>query len=273
MLGEYRSSEGETVTNMQVAPEEAKAVKKAGLSVLAFLVVLTLLCLPANSFLRNAETGSLIFRSPLMMAMQTFFVIIFLLAGIVYGMSVGKIRSFIDVIKLMEESIKTLAPFIVLAIVIGQFLALFDYSKLGHILAIRGGQFLASLAVPMQIIVVLFLLLATAINLFIGSCSTKWLLMGPIFVPMLMQLNLNPAFIQVVYRLGDSATNHLTPLLAYFAILLTTTQQYDKKAGMGTLFSAMLPYSACFLVVYAVQIFVWMGLNLPVGFGGSIWLH
>jgi aminobenzoyl-glutamate transport protein len=90
---------------------------------------------------------------------------------------------------------------------------------------------------------------------------------------MLMQLNLNPAFIQVVYRLGDSATNHLTPLLAYFAILLTTTQQYDKKAGMGTLFSAMLPYSACFLVVYAIQIFVWMGLNLPVGFGGSIWLH
>jgi aminobenzoyl-glutamate transport protein len=273
MLGKYRPDEEESAASMEVTPEEARAVKKAGLCVLAFLVILTLLCIPSNSFLRNAETGSLIFRSPLMSAMQTFFVIVFLLAGIVYGVSIGKIRSFIDAIKLMEESIKTLAPFIVLAIVIGQFLALFDYSRLGHILAIRGGEFLASLSVPMQVIVVLFLLLTATVNLFIGSASTKYLLMGPIFVPMLMQLNLNPAFIQVVYRLGDSGTNHLTPLFAYFAILLTTTQKYDKKAGMGTLFSAMLPYAACFLIVYAVQIFVWMWLDLPIGFGGTIWLH
>ncbi|GHV34355.1 aminobenzoyl-glutamate transporter [Synergistales bacterium] len=273
MLGKYEAGEGTSATDMNVLPEEAKAVKKAGLAVLAFIILLVLLCIPSNSFLRNPETGSLIFRAPFMTDMQFFIIVIFALAGVVYGVSVGKIRSFIDAIKLMEDATKTLAPFIVLAIVIGQFLALFDQSKLGHVLAIRGGQFLASLPVPMAVIVLLFLLLTTVINLFIGSGSTKWLLMGPIFVPMLMQLNLNPAFIQSVYRLGDSATNHLTPLFAYFAILLTTAQGYDKKTGMGTLFSAMLPYSAAFLCVYAVQTFVWMMFDLPTGFGGGIWLN
>jgi aminobenzoyl-glutamate transport protein len=273
MLGEYKPEGEMSAANMQVAPEEARAVKRASWCVLAFLVALVLLCVPSDSFLRNPETGSLIFRAPLMTDMQFFIIVIFMLAGVVYGVSVGKIRSFVDCIELMEESIKTLAPFIVLAVVIGQFLALFDYSRLGHVLAIRGGEFLASLPVPMALIVVLFLLLTTFVNLFIGSGSTKWLLMGPIFVPMLMQLNLHPAFIQSVYRLGDSATNHLTPLFAYFAILLTTAQQYDKKAGMGTLFSAMLPYAAVFLCIYALQVVVWMIFDLPVGFGGVIWLR
>lgn len=272
MLGTYRA-EDEVAVNSDVSPEERKAVKKAFFSVLAFVVLIVALCIPSNSFLRNPETGSLIFKAPLMANMQFLVIIIFALAGLTYGASMGKIRCLEDVVKLMEESIKTLAPFIVLAIIIGQFLYLFDQSKLGHVLAIRGGQFLSTLPVPTQVIVVLFLILTAFINLFIGSGSTKWLLMGPIFVPMLMQLNIHPAFTQVIYRLGDCATNHLTPLFAYFAILLTTTQRYDKNAGMGTLFSAMLPYSAAFLVVYALQIVLWMTLDLPTGFGGGIWLN
>lgn len=271
MLGTYRS-DSEVSANTEVTPEEAKAVKKAAFVVLGFLLLLAALCIPSNSFLRNAETGSLIFKAPLMANMQFFVIIVFALAGIVYGRAVGKIRSIDDMVKLMEESIKTLAPFIVLAIVIGQFLFLFDQSKLGQVLAIRGGQFLAALPVPTQVIIVLFFLLTALINLFIGSGGTKWLLMGPVFVPMLMQLNIHPAFIQIVYRLGDCATNHLTPLFAYFAILLTTAQRYDKKAGMGTLFSAMLPYSAAFILLYAAQIFLWMTFNLPTGFGGGVWL-
>ena len=272
MLGTYQP-EGEIDVNTSVSPEEARAVKKTAYAVLAFLVLLVALCLPSNSFLRNAETGSLIFKAPLMANMQFIVIVVFALCGLVYGASVGKIRSIDDMAKLMEESVKTLAPFIVLAIVIGQFLFLFDQSKLGQVLAIRGGQFLASLPVPTQVIIIFFFILTAVVNLFIGSGGTKWLLMGPIFVPMLMQLNIHPAFIQIVYRLGDCATNHLTPLFAYFAILLTTTQKYDKNAGMGTLFSAMLPYSAVFLLVYAAQIFLWMTFNLPTGFGGGVWLR
>ena len=138
--------------------------------------------------------------------------------------------------------------------------------------AIKGGNFLASLPIPTQIIVVCFLLLTALVNLFIGSGGTKWLLMGPIFVPMLIQLNRHPAFTQAIYRLGDCSTHHLTPLFAYFAILLTTAQKYDKNTGMGTLFAAMLPYSFVFLCIFIVQIVVWMTFNLPVGPGGVIWL-
>jgi len=272
MLGEYT---GETSLNAssQVTPDEVKAVKKAGIAVLIFLVILVAACIPGNSFLRNQETGSLVFQAPLMSSLQFFIIVIFSLADIVYSVSIGKIKTINDLVKMMEESIKTLAPFIVLAVVVGQFLFLFDQSKLGQVLAIKGGNFLASLPIPTQVIAVLFLLLTALINLFIGSGTTKWLIMGPIFVPMLMQLNIHPAFTQVIYRLGDCGTNHLTPLFAYFAILLTTAQQYDKKAGMGTLFSAMLPYSGAFMLVYAILIVIWMTLGLPTGFGGSVWLY
>ncbi|MDR2529844.1 MAG: AbgT family transporter [Synergistaceae bacterium] len=273
MLGEYRSESGETAQDMRVSPEEARAVKRAGYAVLIFLVLLAAACVPASSFLRNAETKSLMIRSPFMANMQFYFIVVFVLAGLVYGKSIGKIHGVNDVVKLMEESVRTLVPFIVLVIAIGQFLFLFAQSNLGQILAIRGGEYLASLSVPIQLIAVLFVLLSAFVNLFIGSGSTKWMLLGPIFVPMFMQLNIHPALTQAIYRLGDSGTNHLTPLFAYFAILLSTTQRYNKNAGMGTLFSAMLPYAGAFLLVYALQVVVWITLNLPTGIGGGIWLN
>lgn len=271
-LGKYNSGSLEKV-DMTVTPEERKAVKKAGLAVLAFIILIIVVAIPENSFLRNSENGSLIFGAPLMKSLQFFIIVIFSLAGFVYAISLGKIKSVADAADIMGQSVSTLSGFIVLAVVIGQFLFLFDKSNLAQVMAIRGGQFLSSLPVPTQVIIILFLILSSLINLFIGSGSTKWLLMGPIFVPMLMQLNIHPAFTQAVYRLGDCSTNHLTPLFAYFAILLTTAQKYDKKAGMGTLFSAMIPYSATFILIYAIQILVWMAFNIPVGVGGSIWLN
>lgn len=271
MLGEYKGSDLEKA-DMTVTPEERKAVKKAGLAVLLLILAIIAAAFPANSFLRNPENGSLIFGAPLMRSLQFFIIVAFSLAGFVYAISMGKIKSVGQAADIMGQSVSTLSAFIVLAVVISQFLFLFDKSNLAQVLAIRGGQFLSTLPVPTQVIVILFLLLTALVNLFIGSGSTKWLLMGPIFVPMLMQLNIHPAFAQAVYRLGDCSTNHLTPLFAYFAILLTTAQKYDKNTGMGTLFSAMIPYSLTFLVVYAVQIIVWMTFNLPLGVGGSIWM-
>ncbi|GHT00327.1 aminobenzoyl-glutamate transporter [Synergistales bacterium] len=273
MLGKYNSDEGDKSQGMQVTPEEAIAVKKAVKAVVIFFVIVAVASFPSNSFLRNAQTGSLVVGSPLVGNLTFFIFLIFLLMGLVYGVSMGKIRGMNDLIKMMEESTRTLVPFIVLVIAIAQFLFFFNESKLGQVLAIRGGEFLASLSAPTQVIAVLFLLLTAFVNLFIGSGSSKWLLLAPIFVPMFMQLNIHPAFTQIVYRLGDSCTNHLTPLFAYFAILLTTTQQYDKNAGMGTLFSAMLPYSATFLLVYGLQTVIWITLNLPTGIGGSIWMN
>ena len=271
MLGEYKGGDIER-EDMTVTDEERKAVKKSGLAVLAFIALIVIAAIPSNSFLRNPENGSLIFGAPLMSSLQFFIIGIFFIAGIVYATYMGKIKNVGEAATIMGESVSTLSGFIVLAVVIGQFLFLFNVSNLAQVLAINGGQYLSTLPVPTQLIVILYLLLVALVNLFIGSGSTKWLLLGPIFVPMMMQLDIHPAFAQAVYRLGDGVTNHLTPLFAYFAILLTTAQKYDKKAGMGTLFSAMVPYTLVFLGVYAVQILVWMAFDLPVGVGGQIWL-
>ncbi|MGL5170846.1 AbgT family transporter [Edwardsiella tarda] len=271
MLGTYHFAE-QGNAEMSVSEEERRGVRKAGRNVLIFLIILVLSCIPQNSFLRNPNTHSLIFGAPLMQCLQFIIIIIFSIAGLSYAISVKKIKNISDAYTMMSESIASLAGFIALAVVIGQFLFLFDKSHLAQILAIKGGGFLAFLPIPSQIIVVCFLLLTALINLFIGSGGTKWLLMGPIFIPMLMQLNIHPAFTQAIYRLGDCSTNHLTPLFAYFAILLTTAQRYDKHTGMGTLFAAMLPYSLTFLGVFILQVIVWMTFDLPVGPGGVIWL-
>lgn len=271
MLGEYNFT-GEQINEAELTEEEKKAVKISIRNILIFLVLLILACIPQNSFLRNPENHSLIFGSLLMKCFQIIIIIIFSLAGLTYSIKLKKITSIKDTYEMMSDSIASLSGFIALAIIIGQFLFIFDKSNLAQILAIKGGNFLASLPIPTQMIIVAFLLLTAFVNLFIGSGGTKWLLMGPIFVPMLLQLNIHPALTQAVYRLGDCSTNHLTPLFAYFAILLTTAQRYDKNAGMGTLFAAMLPYSLTFLILFAIQIIIWVTFNIPVGPGGMVWI-
>ncbi|HHQ8845956.1 TPA: AbgT family transporter [Clostridioides difficile] len=255
----------------EVTKEQAKAAKLAGFTVLAYVALLIALCIPANSFLRSPE-GSLIFGAPLMSCLQFFIVILFFLPGIVYGMRVGKIKTVKDLNDILCQSMAAMAPFIVLAIVIGQFLTLFSVSNLAQVLAIKGGALLNSLPLQPQVIILLFLVLVAFINIFVISGSTKWMIFGPVFVPMLMQLNIHPAFTQFVYRLGDSVTNHLSPLNAFFIILLATVQKYDKNAGMGTIFSAMIPYTIGYFVVLAVLVVVWMTIGIPVGIGGQVWL-
>ncbi|CCL07212.1 Putative aminobenzoyl-glutamate transport protein (fragment) [Clostridioides difficile CD002] len=187
-------------------------------------------------------------------------------------MKLGKIKTVKDLNDILCQSMATMAPFIVLAIVIGQFLTLFSVSNLAQVLAIKGGALLNSLPLPPQVIILLFLVLVAFINIFVISGSTKWMIFGPVFVPILMQLNIHPAFTQFVYRLGDSVTNHLSPLNAFFIILLATVQKYDKNAGMGTIFSAMIPYTIGYFVVLAVLVVVWMTIGIPVGIGGQVWL-
>lgn len=272
-LGEYKGKpeDLEDAQGFEVTKEQAKAAKSAGIAVLAYIAVLVAVCIPSNSFLRSPE-GSLIFGAPLMSCLQFFIVLLFFIPGVVYGIKVGKIKSVKDLNDILCASMATMTPFIVLAIVIGQFLALFSVSNLAQVLAVKGGELLNSLPLPPQVIILLFLVLVAFINIFIMSGSTKWMIFGPVFIPMLMQLNIHPAFTQFVYRLGDSVTNHLTPLNAFFIILLATIQKYDKKAGMGTIFSAMIPYTIGYFSVLAVLVVIWMTLGIPVGIGGPVWL-
>lgn len=273
-LGKYSKTPDSSVGeyNGALSEQERIALKKAVMALVIFLAVLVVVCIPKNSFMRS-DTGSLIFASPLMDGLLTILLAFFGIPGIVYGVSIGKIKNANDLIGIMIKAAEGIAPFLVMLIAIAQFINVFTASNMGAILSIKGADILKSLNLPPQVIIVLFIVFVAFINLFIGSGSTKWMLLGPIFVPMLMQLNFHPAFIQVAYRMGDCATNHLTPLMAYMIILLTYCKKYDSDVGMGTIISNMFAYSVVFLIAQCIFIVIWMTLGIPVGFNGPIFLN
>lgn len=198
--------------------------------------------------------------------------LLFITVGVAYGKTVGTIKSSADVPKLMAEAMKTMSGYIVLVFVIGQFVAYFNWSNIGIIIAVKGADFLQSVGFTGFPLILGIILLSTIVNLFIGSGSAKWSILAPIFVPMLMILGYSPALTQVIYRIGDSSTNPITPLFPYFPIALGLAQYYDEEAGMGTIMSLMLPYAVIFLIVWILQLLVWVTFKLPLGPGAGIFL-
>jgi len=224
-----------------------------------------IVCIPSNSFMRS-PTGSLTVNAPLMKALYALLVIAFSLPGLIYGISIGKIKGIKDLADILIKSITNIAPFIVIAIIVSQFLYVFNESNLGTILAINGGNLLKDLSVPLIAIIIIFFLLEGVADLFIVSGSARYLIFGPVFVPMMMQLGIHPAFVQMIHRSGGSICNHLTPLNSFFPILLGLAQKYDKKIGIGTVFSTMIPYTIAYTIVYIIMLVVWFVFGLPTGF-------
>lgn len=270
-LGKFEGRREETVSHTELTETEKKATKKAGISVCIYLAVIVILCIPSNSFLRG-EGGSLIEGAPLMDSLVFFLILLFFIPGIVYGRATGKIKKAGDAAGFLYDGVKPFAPFIVNAMIIAQFLTMFDKSNIGKFVAIEGGEWLKSLPLPAWVIAIAFLILIALINLMIASVTTKYLIFGPIFIPMMMQIGMNPAFTICVYRLGDCVTNNLTPMMPAFIILLGTCQKYDKKCGMGTIFSNMLPYTIGYFILFVAQIILWIVLDIPVGVGTGVWL-
>ena len=159
----------------------------------------------------------------------------------------------------------SMGMFIVLAFAAGQFVAYFTESNLGLVIGVYGAQLLDSMSLTGVPLLIGFMLVTAVINLFIGSASAKWALMAPIFVPILMQLGYSPELTTMAYRVADSSTNIITPLMTYFAIIIAFAQKYDKNIGIGTLISVMLPYSICFFIFWAVMLIVWTLLGIPLG--------
>lgn len=274
-LGKYNPEYADESINVtefsEVTTQQKIATKKAGISLIIYLVVLILLCVPSKSFFRSPE-GSLLVNSPLMDSVIGLLVLMFFIPGLVYGISSKQIKSIKDYANISIEAVKDVAPFIVLAILIGQFLSLFTISNIGTIIAIKGGSLLQASQLPSFLIVTLFIILVLFVNIFMMSGSTKYLIFGPIFVPMFMQLNIHPALTQIAYRMGDCITNSLTPLNAAFLICITICQKYNKNIGMGNFFSAMFSYSVGFFIILTLMVLVWMIFGLPTGPTGGIWL-
>lgn len=197
--------------------------------------------------------------------------IVFLLPGTVYGVKAGTITSHRDIARMMAETIAALGPYIVLAFFAAQFIEAFKYSHLGEMLAIGGGEWLASMQLSVYFLIAVFILIVMLGNIFIGSMSAKYAFFAPVFVPLFMQLGISPELTQVAYRIGDSVSNVITPLNPYLIIILALLKEYMPKSGLGTLVSIMLPYTIVFSICWTLLLFAWMMLGLPLGPSGPLY--
>jgi aminobenzoyl-glutamate transport protein len=185
--------------------------------------------------------------------------------GIIYGVTTRKYRNDGDVANAMSEAMKTLGVYMVLVFFAAQFVAYFKWSNLGLIMAIKGAGVLTALNVGLIPLIILFIIFAATMNMFMGSASAKWALLAPIFIPIFMFMGYSPELAQVVYRIGDSVTNIVSPMMSFFALIIAFIQKYDKKAGIGTVIATMLPYSIAFFIVWTILMVFWVWLGLPLG--------
>lgn len=268
-LGKYDPSEASedlsASTVDKITPLEKKGLRWAGLTFLAMCVLLALSIVPENGILRNPDTG-LVAGSPFLKGIVAFIFITFAIPGFVYGKVVGTMKNDKDVINAMSKSISSMGLYIVLVFFAAQFVAFFKWTNFGTIIAIKGAALLQALSLTGPEIFVGFILLCALINLSLGSSSAQWAATAPIFVPMLMLVGYAPETIQAAYRIGDSVTNLITPMMSYFGLILAVAAKYKKDMGIGTLVATMLPYSIIFLIGWIVLFYVWVfGFGLPVG--------
>lgn len=251
---------------LQSIPGEAKGLRAAGIVSVIFIGLILAALIPETGALRHPETGAIL-KSPFI---QSIVVIISLFAATA-GLAFAKFSeqkwqgSFL--VGAMEKHIGTMSGYIVLMFFAAQFVNYFNWSQLGSILAIGGADFLSTTNLPKPALLIIFILLAAFINLFIGSASAKWALIAPIFVPMLLLSGVSPEATQMAYRIGDSSTNIITPLMPYFGVVVAFAQHYKKDLGIGTLISVMLPYSLTFLLAWTLLLALWVSLGLPLGPG------
>ncbi|NEU31833.1 AbgT family transporter [bacterium LRH843] len=251
-----------------VSTLEKKGLFWANVAILMTIIAIALLVLPENGVLRG-EGGSII-KSPFMSSIIFLMMVIFLIPGIIYGLVTKSIRNDKDVANLMTASLETMAGFILLIFFAAQFVALFNYTNLGTIIAVNGAGFLQAIHLDGAPLLVALILITTIINLFIAADSAKWAIMAPVFVPMFMQMGISPEVTQVAYRIGDSSTNIISPLMPFFPLVVAFAQRYGKENGVGTVISLMLPYSILILICWTIFFVIWYVLGIPIGPGTSL---
>lgn len=266
-LGEYKGKKTENMDHL--SDEEKKGMKYAILTLIAYIVFIALLVVPKNGALRNPETGEIL-SSPFMSSIVVVISLAFFVLGVAYGIGAGKIKNDKDIVKEMGKTMSSMGGYIVLVFFAAQFVAYFAHSNIGTVIAVKGADVLKAANISGLPLVIGFILITAFINLFMGSASAKWAIMAPIFVPMLMQMNISPEFTQMAYRIGDSTTNIISPLMTYFALIVSFAEKYDEESGIGTLISTMVPYSMALLIGWTVLLIVWYVFKLPLGPGAFI---
>ncbi|WP_375753066.1 AbgT family transporter [Vibrio sp. HN007] len=272
-LGKYSEEDAaEDLSNDKMGTltaEEKKGLKWAGIAVLVVGVIIASTVVPESGVLRNPETG-LVAGSPFLKSIVAFIFVFFAIPGFVYGKVTGTMNNDRDVINAMSKSMSSMGMYIVLVFFAAQFVAFFKWTNFGQVFAVAGADFLQNIGLTGPMLFFAFILMCGFINLMIGSASAQWAVTAPIFVPMLMLVGYAPETIQAAYRIGDSTTNIITPMMSYFGLILAVATRYMKNLGIGTLIATMLPYSLIFIVGWSLLFYVWVFvLGLPVGPGAA----
>ncbi len=238
-------------------------------SVALLAVLLTAAAADQGSALRSPEGSLTAFTAPLMQGIVPLIFLFFVVPGVIYGYVAKTVRSHRDIVDGMSKAMGTMGYYIVMAFFASLFIDAFGRSNIGALLAIEGASALEAARLPAQITVLGIILLTATVNLAVGSASAKWALLSPIFVPMLMRLGISPELTQAAYRVGDSVTNIITPLMPYFPLVVVYCQRYVKRTGIGTLISLMLPYSLALLVAWSLFLLLYWSLGIPLGLQAS----
>lgn len=272
-LGTYTTSlqDAEDSSLTTISQEEHRGLKKAGIAALIYIAIIVFAALPSNSFLRN-ENGVLFGNpsSPFLNGIVILITLLFLIPGIVYGKATGLFSEKGSICHALSKAMASMGSFLALAFVASQFINYFNYTKLGSIVALFGVNILNNFKIGLIPLLIIFILFSAFMNLFMGSASAKWNILAPVFVPIFMQLGYTPELCQLAYRIGDSTTNIITPMMTYFAVILSFAQRYDRKASIGTITATMIPYSIVFLIGWTVMLIIWIILGIPLGPGTGI---
>lgn len=267
-LGKYSGAEKPDEIK-QLGPAEKKGLNYALMVVLLFSAFILGGLIPENGYLRNPEDGSIL-KSPFMSGIVALLFLGAGLAGIAYGVGAKTLKNDSDVMKGMSKSMETLGSYIVLVFFAAQFVAYFNWTNIGLLTAVKGAETLKASGLGPIPLMIAFICISAVINLVMGSASAKWAIMAPVFIPMFMLLGYSPELTQAAYRVGDSVTNIISPMMSYFALIVAFIQRYEPKAGIGTVISTMLPYTIVFFLGWIVLFIIWIFFELPLGFGSAM---
>lgn len=250
--------------------QEAKGLRWAGLGLLGVIVFIALLTLPPGAPLRNPETGDIIGTSPFMDSLVVIISLAFLAAGLAYGRATGTLKTMTDAINAITKSWSTLAGLLFLFLLIAQFIAYFNYSKMATVAAVKLGDILEHVSIGNLWLLLGVILITTIVNIIIPQAIAKWALLAPIFVPLFIRLGIEPQTVLAAYRIGDSPTNVITPIMAYFPLIVVFARRYDRHSGIGTVIALMLPYALILLVVWTLFFLAWYLIGIPLGPGAPV---
>lgn len=247
------------------SPKESKAFILATLVMFLGLGMLAVVSWPADSIMRGEDGSLTSYSAPIMKAIVPLIFLVFIIPGIVYGYASGTFSKGKDVIDAMNDTMSKMGSYMVMAFFCAMFIKAFGDSNIGTLLALAGADALKAMSLPGGVTIVGMIVLTAIVNILIGSASAKWALLSPIMVPMLMAVGISPELTQAAFRIGDSTTNIITPLMVFFPLVVVYCQRYVKNAGVGTLVSMMLPYSVVLFVVWSLFLLLWWGLGMPLG--------